>query len=156
MFKYEFLVVSMLARPRAQTCYFDLPLLVQEYIPGAYIADFGANFAEYMCCRQQTIQQVPYLSLSEMVGRGYTVIDLFVEQVGVVVVADVQHSRRPADGLPHEEVVLGQQQEVLVEVVDFTQPCLPLVELLLVIDRDAGPHDLVFIGESDLPNARVF
>lgn len=54
-----------------------------------------------------------------MVGLGDAVADLLAKQVGEVVVADLQHARRPTDGLLGEEVVLGQQQEVLVEVADL-------------------------------------
>lgn len=48
MLEYELLVVGVLARPGTQTADFNLPLLVQEYIPGAHVADLGAHLAEYI------------------------------------------------------------------------------------------------------------
>lgn len=48
MLEYELLVVGVLARPGTQAADFNLPLLVQEYIPGAHVADLGAHLAEYI------------------------------------------------------------------------------------------------------------
>lgn len=48
MLEYELLVVGVLARPGTQTADFNLPLLVQEHISGAHVADLGAHLAEYI------------------------------------------------------------------------------------------------------------
>lgn len=52
MLEDEFLVIGVLTRPGAQTADLDLPLLVQEYVPGGDIADLGAHLAENMGGRE--------------------------------------------------------------------------------------------------------
>lgn len=81
--------VGLFVGPTIEIGDFDLSLLIDEYVVGPDIADFAVDPTELSRAAGQRIQQIPQLFLLEMFVHFDTVLDLFLEEVGVVLVEDL-------------------------------------------------------------------
>jgi hypothetical protein len=90
---YHFIEVGFLAREAAGADEFDESVVVDEDVGGVDVADLEAVLLELGAAADETVEQVPQLGLEEEARQFAAVVDLGLEDVGVVVVGELRVRR---------------------------------------------------------------
>jgi hypothetical protein len=119
----QFVEVSLLAGKAAGADELDESIVVDEDVEGVHISNFKVVFLKLRPCAHHAVEQVPQLSLQEEAADLAAVVDLHLEDVGVVVVGELHgegvtltspvEPHRPVDS---KTVLLGSRSTSLVMV----------------------------------------
>lgn len=107
LFEGRLVEVGLFVGPAVQVGDLDLPLLVDEDVRRPHIAHLAADSAEVGRTAGQRVEQVPQLLLLEVLVHLDAVLDLLLEEVGVILVEDLAYGgstlRVPA--VPHRPLL---------------------------------------------------
>ena len=85
--------VGLLPREAASADQFNKSIVIDEYVAGMHISNLGMVLLELRASTDHIVQQIPQFSLQEEAIDLPPVLDLDLEDVGVVIVGELCESK---------------------------------------------------------------